>query len=225
MSSRPQQITQRFKTRFRPGDALASAYYRFLSGRLLDRIEQHRITAHQMSFAGAIAALCVPLGFAVHPCAGLLFLICSAVADSLDGPIARRQGRASAFGAFLDDSLDRVSDFFYLLGFWLLFRPHHLWLPVILLVFAAVMLTHLADYVRARAHGLDRHGGDGFMDRTHRVLYLVIWALLTIVLPGIRLVLAWIGLSGYIALTLATVIQSMLVAKHQFESDVHPISE
>ena len=43
--------------------------------------------------------------------AGGIFLLLAGVCDVLDGDLARRLDRASRFGAFIDSTLDRVSEF------------------------------------------------------------------------------------------------------------------
>ena len=41
---------------------------------------------------------------------------CGALLDGLDGVLARESGRATAFGAVLDSSCDRLTEIFLLLG-------------------------------------------------------------------------------------------------------------
>ena len=48
--------------------------------------------------------------------AGGGLMICAALCDMLDGPVARRQGRVSVFGGFLHSILDRYSDLILFLG-------------------------------------------------------------------------------------------------------------
>jgi len=47
---------------------------------------------------------------------GGLMLFAAGAADLLDGPLARATGKASSFGAFLDSTIDRYSDFFVFAG-------------------------------------------------------------------------------------------------------------
>lgn len=64
--------------------------------------------------------------------------------DVLDGYVAKRYGKVSAFGGFLDSTLDRVSDFFYIAAF--PFAGIVSWeLATILLV-----LSFLISYMRSR---------------------------------------------------------------------------
>src|SRR5277367_4673029 len=43
-------------------------------------------------------------------------MILAGICDLLDGPVARRQGRVSLFGGFLDSILDRYADLILFLG-------------------------------------------------------------------------------------------------------------
>src|SRR5215831_10857594 len=50
----------------------------------------------------------------------------TALFDVLDGTVARRSGRSTAFGAFYDSTLDRVADGFVLGGLAIFFARNHL---------------------------------------------------------------------------------------------------
>src|SRR5271156_5896421 len=54
------------------------------------------------------------LGLAVNSWAAVLFL--AGFLDMADGQVARRVGRVTAFGAFLDSTLDRYSDLALYMG-------------------------------------------------------------------------------------------------------------
>lgn len=187
--------------------SLATAYYRFLKRHLLGRVEKAGLTPNQISLIGVLFAAAVPLGFAVHPLLGLLFLIGSAVADSLDGLIARKNSQATVFGSFLDDSLDRIADFLYLVGFWILFWGSRLWLPATLLTLFAIGMTLTASYIGIRASLAGIHGPTGIFDRATRTLYLIAWAGLMVLIPGARPAILWMGLIFFDLLALATVAQ------------------
>src|SRR5262249_59674034 len=69
------------------------------------------VTANSLTIAGVIlntgvAALIAAGSF---PASGILLLVVNAL-DLLDGAVARASGRASAFGAFLDSTLDRYAE-------------------------------------------------------------------------------------------------------------------
>lgn len=101
------------------------------------------------------------------------FLFASAF-DLLDGSLARRQGRASARGAFLDSTFDRVSETALFLAL-LHDRLNHPygppWMPLVILMALAGSLS--TSYARARAEGLGQSCKVGWLERPERVLLLV----------------------------------------------------
>jgi CDP-diacylglycerol---glycerol-3-phosphate 3-phosphatidyltransferase len=194
---------------------LGTAYYRILQTYLLGPVEKWGLSPNQMTLLGVVTAVLVPLAFLVHPMAGFLLLAISAVSDSLDGLMARHRHQASRFGAFWDSSIDRFSDFFYLLGFWLLLWPHPRRLGATLLMLAALLLTLMISYVKARAEALGIACPSGMMDRVGRIIYLLAWALLLSVLPGSGTTLLWTGFAIYIGLTIATLIHRIQNVRSQ----------
>lgn len=120
---------------------------------------------------------------------GGLVLILGAVLDMLDGAVARATGKGSKAGAFLDSTLDRLSDagiFVGLLWFYshpesmvratadggsealLLATPevHHLGAGLAL---ACLILSLMVSYVRARAEGLGFTCDVGIAERPERI--------------------------------------------------------
>jgi CDP-diacylglycerol--glycerol-3-phosphate 3-phosphatidyltransferase len=150
--------------------------------------------------------MAVPLGFWAHPFLGFGLIVVSGIADSLDGLMARHQKRSSTWGAFLDSSLDRISDFFYLLGFWVLLSRHAAQVWVTLAVFVCLLLTLLISYTKCRAEALGCRCPVGLMDRGVRVVYLILWALVIGLIPAHETATLWLGLALYALLCLATVI-------------------
>jgi CDP-diacylglycerol--glycerol-3-phosphate 3-phosphatidyltransferase len=186
---------------------IGNGYYRLLQNRLLPLLNRWGLKPNHLTAAGVVFAALVPPGFYLNPAVGFILMGLSGVADSLDGVMAKNRGSATKEGAFLDSSLDRISDFFYLVGFWvLLLQNGHLMLATAL-VFAALLLTSMISYVKARAEALGASCKVGFMERGWRTVYLLFWALLVCGLPAHRGVVLWIGLSAYLLLTLQTLAQ------------------
>lgn len=194
---------------------LARGYYKVLERRILPGFLRWGVTPNHVTIAGTLIAVWVPVGFYGHPALGLILLLLSAVADSLDGLLARALHRDSPFGALLDSSLDRLSDGLYLIGFWTLFLPLPNQALATALMFTAVLLTLMISYLKARAESLAVACGVGFMERGMRVLYLIAWSLLLIFLPQARPDVLWVGLWLYIGLTLATVVQRFVHIQKQ----------
>jgi CDP-diacylglycerol---glycerol-3-phosphate 3-phosphatidyltransferase len=102
------------------------------------------------------------------------FLGLTALFDVLDGTVARRSHMESTFGAFLDSTLDRVSDaalFVGLATFYALDPVHHSAWMMLLCMFGLVgaMMT---SYTRARAEALSIDAKVGMVQRAERVVLL-----------------------------------------------------
>jgi len=118
--------------------------------------------------------------------AALTFLI-AAVCDALDGAVARAGRGPTRSGAFLDSTLDRVSEIitFGALAFYMA-REGRLWELVAVLVCLGSAL--MVSYARARAEALGTDCKVGFMSRPERLVGLSIgfvlepWGLLPFML-------------------------------------------
>lgn len=100
----------------------------------------------------------------------LLAFICNAV-DMLDGIVARSQNKVTAFGGFLDSTVDRFADFVVIVAFG--FAGLVGWYPVLTLL----LLTYLISYIRSRTE-LAAKGqlvaSVGIMERTERLIVLFV---------------------------------------------------
>lgn len=111
---------------------------------------------------------------------GGVFLIISGLCDTLDGDLARRRNMVSKFGAFMDSTLDRVTEFAFFGGilYYVVNRydaPHDFLFVVIILALTGSVLT---SYTRARAEGLGYECKVGIMERPERIVLLAIGLLL-----------------------------------------------
>jgi CDP-diacylglycerol--glycerol-3-phosphate 3-phosphatidyltransferase len=112
--------------------------------------------------------------------AGIILIIAN-LFDMLDGSVARLSGRVTRFGAFLDSSLDRLSDmaaFVGLMVFYARATEHHSTLYVFL-AGAAMVGSVMVSYASARAESLIPKCDVGFLRRPERVVLLIIGALST----------------------------------------------
>jgi phosphatidylglycerophosphate synthase len=118
-----------------------------------------------ISFAvAAAAALVIACGwYAV----AAWFVVVSGVLDILDGHVARRTGRASAAGAFLDSVTDRWGELVIAAAFVFALRRSVLGIAAAL---ASVAGAQMVSYTRARgeALGIELHGGT--MQRPERIV-------------------------------------------------------
>ena len=199
---------------------LAVFFYRVVEWSLLPHMERLAITANQLTALGLAAAIIAPFGFYVHPLLGMVFIILSGIADSIDGYVARTRGTATAYGAFLDSCFDRISDFFYLLGFWVLFWNQDGLIGASSLVFLSCLFSVMVSYVKARAEAVGATCEVGLMERGWRTLYLIVWALIGGIFfrqPALDIIL-WLGLILFCGLTFATMVQRLLHIRGSFSS-------
>lgn len=114
---------------------------------------------------------------------GGLFLILVALMDTIDGEVARRTNQISRDGAFLDSVVDRISEAFIYLGFFLYYLYHseksililyHSENWILILVFTSLITSLLVSYIRARAEGIGKDCKFGFMERPVRMFTLLI---------------------------------------------------
>lgn len=103
--------------------------------------------------------------------AGVVFL--AGFLDMADGPVARKQGRVSTFGAFFDSVVDRYSDMILYMGLLVYYAMIGRFFYVVL---AAVAMagSFMVSYARARAESLIPACKVGFMERPERLVLLII---------------------------------------------------
>ena len=96
--------------------------------------------------------------------------------DIVDGPVARKQGRVTVFGGFLDSILDRYSDLILFLGLLIYYSQVNRFAYACLAGIAmsgAVMVS----YARARAESLIGKVEVGFWERPERIVLMIIGGL------------------------------------------------
>jgi len=159
---------------------------------LLDARLNHRLDPYLNKLMGwtegvirpnhlTILGLLVTLVAAVFLALGLWFvagvtIIIGGLCDLLDGAVARSQGRATTFGAFLDSVIDRYSDFALFIGIFFYYasigRPY-----LMLLASLAAMGSFLVPFTRARAETIIPSCKVGIMERPERIILLACGAL------------------------------------------------
>jgi CDP-diacylglycerol--glycerol-3-phosphate 3-phosphatidyltransferase len=134
--------------------------------------------------------------------AGFVTLV-AAIFDVLDGAVAKARGITSNFGAFLDSTTDRLADALYFLPIaWLYAVDPDIpsrdneWIAVLSL--AALVLSFMVSYVKARAESLGYKCDVGIAERAERSL---------IVIAGLVFDLIPISLGILAVASLVTVIQ------------------
>jgi CDP-diacylglycerol--glycerol-3-phosphate 3-phosphatidyltransferase len=118
----------------------------------------------------------------------------------LDGLLARTLGKQSRFGAFLDSTIDRISDAVLLLGLAAHYIGKGEFLYVSLLLLSLVA-TVMISYVRARAESLGFSCKGGLMTRMERIVFIGLFSAL-----GLHILLVW----ALAVLTVFTVVQRIV---------------
>ncbi|MEO3746687.1 phosphatidylinositol phosphate synthase [Plantactinospora sp. B5E13] len=138
------------------------------------------VTPNAVTVTGTLGVLVgsIVLGARGYLVAGALVVTFFALTDLLDGTMARMSGGSTRFGAFLDSSMDRVSDgaVFGAVAYWLATRDDHVGVTAALICLVA---GGLVSYVKARAEGLGMTCNVGIAERTERLLIVGVGGLLT----------------------------------------------
>ncbi len=130
---------------------------------------------------------------------GALVLLASAF-DALDGALARVSESKTRFGAFLDSTMDRISEGALLFGL-LVWLTAHGPASDVYLVYLTLLGSLMVSYTRARAEGVGYACKVGLLTRVERIVIL-----------GVGLMLAWIRPTLWLMaiFTWVTVVQRIL---------------
>jgi phosphatidylglycerophosphate synthase len=136
-----------------------------------------RIHPNALSVLGTAVSLGAAFAFAEGAFrAGALIVLAGGLFDLVDGVVARRQGRVTSFGGFLDSSLDRVVDMGLLLGLVMHYAGRGAeglaWLAGL-----ALVATVLVSYTKARAESVVEKFEGGLLERAERIVILALGGL------------------------------------------------
>jgi CDP-diacylglycerol--glycerol-3-phosphate 3-phosphatidyltransferase len=150
---------------------------RRLASRSMGQLEQTSVTPNALSVAGV--ALCIAGAVVVYFeyksewlfLAGAALFVIGSILDILDGALARRGGKGTPFGAFMDSTVDRVGEGFMLGAIALvLMREGSEW--GVALAIAAMAGSFLVSYTRAKAEIMGLKGDVGIGSRAERVIVI-----------------------------------------------------
>ena len=144
-----------------------------------------RLSPNLLTIAGTllsiVGAVCFALGAFVS---GGFLILAGGFFDLVDGAVARHQGIATRFGAFLDSTLDRLVDMAILLGITMFFalqsEPY-----LVLLAGYALASSVLVSYAQARAQLFYPAFNVGLLERGERVGILAAGAILGLMVPAL----------------------------------------
>jgi len=142
-----------------------------------------KVSPDAITWAGAIGALIIsvtllaPGHFLV---AGIAILVLS-LSDLLDGTMARLLGTQSSWGAFLDSTLDRITDASVIGAVVYFYAQQHSNVGDRTMVagLIALVMGQLTSYARARAEGLGVECKVGIAERAERSIILLTGIIVT----------------------------------------------
>ena len=139
-----------------------------------NRLIDSRLTPNTISLTGlALNLLAAALVWRQLFFLGGVAFIVGSIMDTLDGRYSRMSGKGTAFGAFLDSTLDRCEEGIVLTAVAVSFARQHNELAVAAVV-VAVLASLMVSYTRARAEALGVECKVGIATRAVRVVILSI---------------------------------------------------
>lgn len=145
-----------------------------------------------LASAGIHPNILTAIGVTINVGCGVLFgigeffwagivLIVANLFDMLDGNVARLTGNVTKFGAFLDSSLDRLSDMVVFVGiifFYASNTPQHSMVNVFL-GSVGLIGSIMVSYTTARSESIGVKANVGFLQRPERIVLFILGALST----------------------------------------------
>ncbi|HEX5397219.1 MAG TPA: CDP-alcohol phosphatidyltransferase family protein [Candidatus Limnocylindria bacterium] len=192
------------------GDSLVPAWVKEAGRAILAPIVRVAMALHVTPNTITVIGLLIVAVAAILVASGQLLLgavvvTAGSALDAVDGALARANGGGTAFGSFLDSTLDRAGEailYTGIAGYFLRFSDDPTW-PVLATI-VALGGSFMVSYARARAEGIGLTADVGLAPRTERVVLIVAGIALGGLGYGIGLIGAIIIIAG---LTVATVIQ------------------
>ena len=184
-------------------------------GPIVNLLIRLKVSPDAVTLVGTLGVVVGALAFFPrgHLLGGVIFITCFVFSDLIDGAMARKTGRSSSFGAFLDSTLDRVGDAAIFGGLALFFAGPgddrlYLWLSLVCLVMGSV-----TSYARARAESLGFDAKVGIAERADRLVAILVLTGLGAIfdLPVLMYATLW----ALAAASTITVVQRIWVVRKQ----------
>ncbi|MFN3598393.1 MAG: CDP-alcohol phosphatidyltransferase family protein [Aquificaceae bacterium] len=137
---------------------------------LVNLFQRLGITPNLLTFAGLfLVALGSVFLYLEERLLALLLLSVGSLCDLLDGSLARKLGKNSKFGAFIDSLTDRISDALPFIAIALSSEDK----LVSLFAMLSILFSYTVSYARARAEGLGYELKVGLFERPERWIVLL----------------------------------------------------
>jgi CDP-diacylglycerol--glycerol-3-phosphate 3-phosphatidyltransferase len=150
---------------------------RWLLDKIVGALAATGINPNVLTFIGLVVNFWAAALFATGRFkTGAMVIFFAGFLDMLDGQVARRTNRVTAFGAFYDSTLDRYSDMALYLGL-LVYYAVNGRTSYVILAAVATAGSVMVSYARARAESLIPLCKVGFMERPERMVLLIIGGL------------------------------------------------
>lgn len=147
---------------------------RWLLDKIVGALAATGINPNVLTFLGLVVNFWAAVLFATgrfRTAAAVIFF--AGFLDMLDGQVARRRNRVTAFGAFYDSTLDRYSDMALYMGLLVYYAVIGRTAYVVLAAVATAGSV-MVSYARARAESLIPSCKVGFMERPERLVLLIL---------------------------------------------------
>jgi CDP-diacylglycerol--glycerol-3-phosphate 3-phosphatidyltransferase len=158
---------------------------RWLLEKIVDLVASTGINPNLLTFFGLLVNCWAAYLFAIGKFrSAAMVIFFAAFLDMLDGQVARREKRVTAFGAFFDSTLDRYSDMALYMGLLVYYAVAERTSYVILSAVATAGSV-MVSYSRARAESLIPLCKVGFMERPERMVLLILGGLFNRMAPAL----------------------------------------
>jgi phosphatidylglycerophosphate synthase len=182
---------------------------------------RHPINPNLLTVIGTLISIGSAAAFAIGFFGwGAVLILAGGLFDLVDGLVARRHGTATAFGAFLDSTLDRLADMAILLGIMLHYAARGD-AGTVLLGGVALIASVLTSYAKARVEQFVSSFEGGLLERGERLAILGLGGISGYMLPALW-ILAVLG-SGTVIYRFALAYRELarLEPQRQREAEGH----
>ncbi len=142
------------------------------------------VNPNAISAAGIVVPVLFFVAIGAEMYSWALILLALSSLDMLDGMVARANDKVTAFGGFLDSTIDRFADFMMLVAFG--FAGLVAWEVVLPLLLATYLISYMRARIELAAKG-NIVANVGIIERGERLAILFIGLLIYIVFPSASL--------------------------------------